>query len=781
MNANHVSGLREKSRIYDMSTRMKKIQDTTNPLIKRKCMTKVTMMSKLFYLACAGLALGLNHRVSAQDDHWNGTNTPSGILWNNPANWSEGVVPPNDATANPPFLCGNTNGTGGAPVYFAGNVWLDPANGDSVIEIPPGDIELPGIPQCNEGDTYAYNTIFGPEFGLTLNVYGSLSWAWTMAPYGPNPAARSIINMYSNSTMSTTGASLNLGDGWWPVATGCYVTMNMYGNSSYSSLGGAGWWWGGHLNVYDNASFLVNGYVNMGDVSNPNWEQSDGTRSLVIGGGTVTLPEGFNVSQLGAAPNWITRGLLRAYGKGEDTNDLIISDNGTNTIVTVVPLGGALKQVYFQPVLKATVPVGTFQQLVLVGDYPSVTGVYLSSVEPGLSPSSFPQPVYSSSNPNVVAVDVNGVATAISPGSATVSASVGAFTTTNTVTITVANHTTLSHRYSFSETSGTSTADSVGGVTYAGTLQGGATLGGGQVTLDGATGYVQLPAGILSGMDEVTIEAWASFGTQLNYASLCSFGYSDQTGDGNNGLGADYIAVQLDHGSPGNTFLEYGPGIPGFTGEQDAVANMGLDGMTNVHVVAVYHPYAGYQSLYINGALVGTQTMFNTMSDPVAFAGPTYNSGSILAYMLGPQSVFDGALTPDQNNLIGWDTYQGATFGPPAAGGTGDPTLNGSVDEFRIYNGPLTAAQINADFALGPNQFIGTNTAVTLSATLPSSTNILVSWPTNAAYVNLVSSTVLGSSAAWTPVRNGTLTIVGTNYQATVPIASSVQFFGLQN
>ncbi len=743
-------------------------------------MKKMSLSKKLCYVAVVSVATCLTHRASAQDDHWNGTPTSSGVLWNNPTNWSEGVVPPNDATANPAFVCGNTNGAGGIGLYFAGNVWLDPANGDSVITIPPGDAELPGIPQCGEGDTYAFNTIFGPEFGATLNVYGSLSWAWTMAPYAPNPAARSIINMYTNSSMSTTGASLNLGDGWWTVAEGCYVTMNMYANSQYSSLGGAGWWWGGHLNIYDNASFLVNGYVNMGDVSNPNWSQSDGTRSLVLGGGTLTLPEGFNVSALGAAPNWISRGMLRAYGKGEDTNDLVISDNGTNTIVTVVPLGGDLQRVYFQPVLKANVPLGTFQQLVLVGDYPSVTGVYLSSAEPGLSPGSFPAPAYTSSNPNVVTVDANGVATAIAPGTATLSAVVGSFTTTNTVTINVANNTaSLLHRYSFTGSSGTNVADPIGGANYTANLVGGASLGGGQVTLDGATGYVQLPSGILGGLDEVTIETWASFGSPVNvFACLFCFGYSDQTGDGNNGLGADYINVQCDNAGAATTHLSFGQGIPGFSGEWNAVANSALDGQTNVHVVAVYHPYAGYQSLYTNGVLAATQTMFNNMSDPVAFAGPTYNSGSILAYTLGPQAMFDGATNATETCLIGWDVYQGATFGPPAAGGTGDPPLNGSVSEFRIYNGPLTAAQIQADYALGPTQVIGANKNVMLTATV-SGGNIVITWPTSSAYVTLVSNPTL-AGGSWTPVTTGTLAVVGLNYQETIPMTGSTQFFGLQ-
>jgi hypothetical protein len=608
-----------------------------------------------------------------------------------------------------------------------------------------------------------------------------------MAPYSPNPAARSIINMYTNSSMSTTGASLNLGDGWWPVAEGCYVTMNMYANAQYSSLGGAGWWWGGHLNIYDNASFIIDGYVNMGDVSNPNWSQSDGTRSLVLGGGTLKLPEGFNGSQLGAAPNWMSRGLLRAYGKGQDTNDLIISDDGTNTIVTVVPLGGDLQQVYFQPVLKANVPLATFQQLVLVGDYPAVTGVYLSSTEPGLDPATFPAPVYTSSNPNVVAVDSNGVATAVAPGSATISAKVGALTSTNTVTITVSdNPPSLIHRYSFTNSSGTTAADSIGGSNYTAQLVGGATFGGGKVTLDGLTGYVQLPAGILSNLDEVTIETWASFGSQTETSvntpgpSLFCFGYASAT----TGFGGDYINVELDRAGSATTRLNFGQGIGGNglpniieAGEWDAVANNALDGQANVQVVAVYHPYAGYESLYTNGVLAATQTMFNDMSDPVAFAGPTYTNGSILAYTLGTQAVFDGANGPNPDNAIGWDAYRGS--GPPSSGGFGDTTLNGSVAEFRIYSSPLTASQIRADYLLGPSQVIGTSTHVTLTATL-SGGNIVITWPTSSAYVTLVSSPALGARAVWTPVSNGTLAVVGPNYQETIAITGSTQFFGLQ-
>ena len=370
-------------------------------------------LKQLNYTVSASLALCLIYNASAQDDHWAGT--AGNNAWNVPGNWSEGIVPPDQTGLDP------VNG---------GNVWLDPSpvDGSSVITIPAGDVETPGI----GGGNPPYNTIFGPEFGVTLNVYGTLSWDWTMAPYQPDPTPglRSHINMYGNAYMYTSGASLNLGSGWWPVCEGAYVTMNLYNNANYSSLGGAGLWCGGHINIYDSSTFLINGYVNFDNGQANN----DGTTVINVGGGTLILPLGFNVSSV---TNWIQRGILRAYGKGYDTNDLVVSDNGTNTMVTAIPLGGALQRVYFQPLVRPSVTVGVFQQATLVGDYPSVSGVLLSSSEPGVDPATFTAPVYTSSNPNVATVDTNGLVTAVGQGSATLTATVGALNSTNSVTITV--------------------------------------------------------------------------------------------------------------------------------------------------------------------------------------------------------------------------------------------------------------------------------------------------------------------------------------------------------
>jgi hypothetical protein len=702
---------------------------------------KLTSFSRA---ATVVLTTCLLQTAPAQDSHWNGT--PGNNLWNVATNWNPVGVP----------------GSGGAG--FVGNVWLDQANGDTLIVLPPGDVESPGVPP--PGSTEEFNTIFGPEFGASLDIYGTLNFDWLLFPVqnNPAPAVRTHVNLYTNAVVNCVGASgnggaaLGIGDSWF-YQDAPYETVNLYGNAQYNSLGGAGLWLGGHLNIYDTASFLVDGYVNM-DVL---YAQSDGTRSIVLGGGTLTLPEG-NITggNSGSVGSWITRGILRAYGKGEDTNDIVVVDNGTNTIVTPVALGGSLARVYFQPLPLSTLNVGNFEQATLVGDYPSVSAVLLSSSEPGLSPASFPHPVYSSSNPGAVAVDTNGVVTAVGLGTSTLTATVGAFTSTNSLVITVAPVTPgLAHEYKFNESPGsTTTADAVGSAP--GTVNGDATFtGSGQLVLSGNVGSsVTLPAGILSNYNQVTIETWVTFPGTINaFANLFAFGNTDLSSplSATYGDGENYITLSPHTGGL-TTQANFGQGLPGFNGEWDAVGAGVLDNQTNVQVVAVYDPYSGSESVYINGGLLVSQSMFNNLLDPVAYAGPTYNKQSILANNLGA----------DPLNYIGQSLY------------SGDPGLLAHIDEFRIYTNALTAAQIAADHALGPNQFIGANTNVKLKASMAAGPAITINWPANSALVNLVSSPVLGAGAVWTSAVNGSLAVSGTNYSITIPATpGSARFFRL--
>ena len=707
-------------------------------------------LKKLCYIVFAALALCLVQNASAQDDHWTGLGNDG--LWANPLNWSLGVVPPPGNPTTP----------------YIGNVWLDAANGSSTITITNGEVESPGVGNSVE----KYDTAYGPEYGVTLNIYGTLNFDWILYPVQNNPAAvRSYVNLRGNGVLSTSGAAIGVGDSWW-YHEGPYVTMNLYNNAQYKSLGLAGLWLGGHVNIYDSATFLVNGYINMtgGNTGTPN--QSDGTRAINIGGGTLILPEGYtngaNSSYNGSPGDihdFIARGIVRAYGKGYDTNDLIMSDNGTNAIITTVSLGGALERIYFKPLPKTSVLTSTFQQASLVGDYPSVTGVLLSSSEPGLDPATFSHPLYTSSNPMVVTVDSNGVVSAVGPGSATVTATVGALTSTNTLSLAVQLAPSLLHRYSFNETSGTTAADSVGGVAWNATLVGSASFSGtGQVVLDGNTNgadYVQLPAGIVSGLNDVTIEAWASFGVSPmgsstnNFESLFAFGFTDPDNlDSTYGDGGNYIFFQS-HTGGGTATASYGPTLPGNAAPTDAGINSTLDGQTNMHIVVVFSPSSGSESVYTNGVLAATASLFNLLINPVAYSGPLFTNSSILAHTLGA----------DPNNYLGHSLY------------IADPGLLGSIDEFRIYNGPLTAAQVAADYALGPSQLLGTSTTVSLSVSR-SGSNVVISWPTSSAYLTLRSSPVLGPGAVWTPV-SGPLTVSDVKYQMTTPITGNAQFFCL--
>ena len=722
------------------------------------------------------MAICLVQNSFAQDSHWNGTT--SDTTWNNANNWNPVGVPP----------------SGGAG--FVGNVWLDAANGDSVMTIPIGDVESPGVPPA--GSTETHNTIFGPEWGTTLNIYGSLTYDWMFAPvqnYWPN--GRSMINLYNGSSVSCVGASGNGGAGvgigyaWWWYADAPYVTMNMYGNATLIEPNIA---LGGHLNIYDSATVWVGANVFTGNPLNGDLPGSmfsngagsgtgnqgtiacsDVTASLNLGGGTIVLPLTYTNETTfpgNSLYDLIARGVLRVYGKGFDTNDLVLTYNVTNTfatnimstnvvIVTTAPLG-TLSKIYFQPLLGTpanTLSVGTVQQAWLAGDYSAVspysavTGVLLSSPEPGFDLNGV-TPTYSSSNPSVLTVDANGIVTTVSAGTSTLTASYGGKNSPALTVTVVPVSATLVHRYSFNETSGTTASDSVGGAD--GTLTGTAVFNGtGQVVLDGSLGSaVQLPAGILTNMDEVTIELWATFPGALNSATnLFSFGNTDDIlGSDWYGAGYDYVACSP-HTGLGTVTANFGQGDPGYAGEFPNTCDMPsvLDNTTNVQVVCVWHPLAGTDALYTNGVLVASSIIWNDLTDPVAYQA----NGSILKWQMHE----------DPLNYIGESLY------------TDDGGLLANIDEFRIYNGPLTAAQIAADNALGPNQLRGTSTSVSLSI---NGSDPVISWPTTSALVQLQSSPTLGPGAVWTPINMSGLQVVGGNYQMTVPTTNAPAFYRLE-
>jgi hypothetical protein len=106
---------------------------------------------------------------------------------------------------------------------------------------------------------------------------------------------------------------------------------------------------------------------------------------------------------------------------------------------------------------------------------------------------------------------------------------------------------------------------------------------------------------------------------------------------------------------------------------------------------------------------------------------------------------------------------------------SGDPWLNGAIDEFRIYAGTLPPADVATAQIVGPNALLTTNVSLNVSQ---GSGTLMFSWPLAASGFTLESSPALGGNAIWTPVTDAPL-VVGLNYQVTVPLTNSAMFFRL--
>lgn len=255
---------------------------------------------------------------------------------------------------------------------------------------------------------------------------------------------------------------------------------------------------------------------------------------------------------------------------------------------------------------------------------------------------------YASGNTNVLTISASGVVKGVAVGTTTVTATYGSLSTTNTLTV-VSLPTSITHRYSFA----TDASDSIGGAN--GTLEGDATVTNGQLVLDGngspAT-YLSLPGNLINIATNaaVTIEAWTTIGAISEWSHLFEFG---------NGSAANmiYCAPMADAGG----FHSFGISEDFTTGGQTLSWSHGWQNIT-LHVTAVLDPTTSTLAVYTNGVLQNA----------------SYNAAA--------------PLTDIATN----DAYLGkSSFGDPYA------TL--SVDEFRIYNGALTPAQVAMSDLSGPN------------------------------------------------------------------------------
>jgi hypothetical protein len=360
-----------------------------------------------------------------------------------------------------------------------------------------------------------------------------------------------------------------------------------------------------------------------------------------------------------------------------------------------------------------------------------------------------------SSEPGVVAIS-GAQASAAGLGTSIITVSYSGLTSSASVTVVRAPTAILTHRYSFND--GTAN-DSVG--TANGTLKGSASISGGQLLVPNVTSvgpgldYLELPYGIITNATgvrtnyngpagtyndpSVTVESWATFyPNQYTWAELFDFGNTDSSGSGEYDI---HVSI---HAGDGDTFIGISDSDNANVDYQyeDVPGGSHLDGKTNLYIAAVFNPPAGYLAIYTNGVLMG-------------------ENSSITIPMAGVWAT---------TNKIGADLWP-------------DGGMQGSVDEFRIYNGVLSPDQIAADYVLGPNTLpTPPPTGVSVAATILAG-NLVISWPVSGSTgYSLYSSSTIGPNAVWTLVT-ATQTTVGQNYQVSVPTrgGGTSQFYELKN
>jgi Concanavalin A-like lectin/glucanases superfamily/Bacterial Ig-like domain (group 2) len=318
-----------------------------------------------------------------------------------------------------------------------------------------------------------------------------------------------------------------------------------------------------------------------------------------------------------------------------------------------------------------------------------------------------------SSDTNIVSVNAQNMLTTHRPGTVTLSATY--LGKTASATVRVQNQAVLTHRYSFTSDA----SDSVGGAN--GTLVGSAAVSGGQVQLDGGSGdYVSLPPGLLGTYRSATIDIWATItSSQQLWSRLWEFA---DVGPAN----ANELYFAPSWGGGGYFMSD---GVP-FGGNNIGVNPPPLINQT-VHLTC----------------LVGDGTM-DLYSNGVPFASTGISAPASQAGTVG--------------NWIGYSPY-------------GDPGISGSVDEYRIYQGRLSAEEIKASDVIGPDATLSTVASLTASS---SGGNITLSWPVANAGFALQTTPKLAKPASWTTLTNAP-TLVGNQWQITLPESGAGQFYRL--
>jgi hypothetical protein len=287
-----------------------------------------------------------------------------------------------------------------------------------------------------------------------------------------------------------------------------------------------------------------------------------------------------------------------------------------------------------------------------------------------------PLSAFSSDNEAVATVNAAGVVTGISEGSAVITAEYNGATATAEINVQIPPLpvATLAHRYDFSDAVGSTTLSDL-----VGSADGEAINiqfdGNGLAFFNGTNqSYVNLPNGIISSKQNVTVEAWVTYDPSGGaWQRLFDFGTTslgedpDPSGAGYSGAESFFFAPRQGAigGANGGRFaFDSGGGEnPQINPSADVAAPIG----EQFHMVGIYNYAQRSASIWINGAQIG--------------------QAPVLAER--PLSELN-----DVNNWLGRSQWSGDAF------------ATADFNEFRIYEGVLTPVQIAVNNSVGPDNFI---------------------------------------------------------------------------
>jgi hypothetical protein len=214
-------------------------------------------------------------------------------------------------------------------------------------------------------------------------------------------------------------------------------------------------------------------------------------------------------------------------------------------------------------------------------------------------------------------------------------------------------------------------------------LKGTAVVADGKLSLDGA-GWAELPGGLVTPLTSATVEAWFTYQNNGSYVRVFDFGNTNAKG-----LGARcwYFSPQC----PKAARTVFSNTDPGYTYEE-TIDFTTLPENTAIHVVVVYYDPPRKARLYLNDRLIGERDMTIKLAD------------------IGAEHLY-----------LGKSSYNS------------DKLLKGTIDEFRVYNDPMTDLQRRLNHQLGPDRYQD----CTLGSMSPApdanqvSTTCVLKWGTN--------------------------------------------------